>query len=132
MRARRRNGHHQGEPVRWPIRDAAFAKSKGGMNIKSDCRGAGMCESGVMDAGNGKHFKCDRRAFLRLGAALAVGVPLAPWSRAAGPSAAPSPARGKAAVAIVSCKTYGAEVKPALRQCFDLIGGIDRLVRNKT
>jgi hypothetical protein len=28
-----------------------------------------MCESGIMDADNGHHLKCDRRAFLRLGTA---------------------------------------------------------------
>jgi uncharacterized protein (DUF362 family) len=40
--------------------------------------------------------------------------------------------RSKANVAIVPCRSYGSEVKPALGSCFDLIGGIDRLVRNKT
>ena len=40
--------------------------------------------------------------------------------------------RSKAVVGIVSCKTYGAEVKTALRQCFDLVGGVGEMVRNKT
>ena len=71
---------------------------------------------------------------MRLGATLAVGAPLAgPWSRALGQQNVISPKPGaKAAVAIVSCKTYGPEVKTALRQCFDLIGGVENLVRNKT
>jgi len=75
-----------------------------------------------------------RRDFLRLGATLAVGAPLAgPWFRAWGQqAAAPLQAGSKAAVGIVSCKTYGPEVKAALRQCFDLIGGVENLVRNKT
>jgi uncharacterized protein (DUF362 family) len=87
-----------------------------------------------MDAVHRHRLKCDRRAFIRLGATLAAGVPLAPsLCRALGvQGAAPAPARAQAAVGIVSCKSYGPEVKPALRQCFDLIGGIDGLVRNKT
>jgi len=78
---------------------------------------------------------CTRRDFLRLGATLAVGAPFAgPWFRALGQTAAAAPlARTKAAVGIVSCKTYGGpELTAALRQCFDLIGGVDQLVRNKT
>jgi uncharacterized protein (DUF362 family) len=71
---------------------------------------------------------------VRLGATLAIGAPLAgPWFRAWGqPAAIPTQARSKAAVAIVSCKTYGPEVKAALRQSLDLIGGVENLVRNKT
>jgi uncharacterized protein (DUF362 family) len=80
------------------------------------------------------HIGCTRRDFLRIGATLAVGAPFAgSWLRALGaPSAAAPLARSKAAVGIVSCKTYGPEVKAALRQCFDLIGGVEQLVRNKT
>src|SRR5580658_328330 len=71
---------------------------------------------------------------MRLGATFAVGAPLAgTWSRVLGQQNVPSPeALSKAAVAIVSCKTYGPEVKTALRQCFDLIGGVEKLVRGKT
>src|SRR5271154_2272639 len=71
---------------------------------------------------------------MRLGATLAVGAPLAgPWSRALGQQNIISPeARSKATVAIVSCKTYGPVIKTALRQCFDLVGGVETLVRNKT
>ena len=71
---------------------------------------------------------------MRLGATLAVGAPLAgPWSRVLGQqNIISSQARAKAAVAVVSCKTYGPEISAALRHCFDLIGGVETLVRNKT
>jgi len=71
---------------------------------------------------------------MRLGATFAAGAPLAgAWSSALGRQNDLSPqTRSKAAVAIASCKTYGPEVKAALRQCFDLIGGVEQLVRNKT
>jgi uncharacterized protein (DUF362 family) len=77
---------------------------------------------------------CNRRAFMRLGATLALGAPLAsPWSRALGrQTILGSEARSKATVAIVACKTYGPEITTALRQCFDLIGGVEKLVRDKT
>ncbi len=62
---------------------------------------------------------------MRLGAALAVGAPLAgTWAGALAPA--------HSVVALVACKTYGPEIKPALRQCFDLIGGVNKLVRDKT
>ncbi len=77
--------------------------------------------------------QCNRRAFLRLGAALAAGAPLAGLSRAFGQQGVlSSDARSKATVAIVPCKTYGPEVKAGLRQCFDLVGGVKNLVGNKT
>ncbi len=87
-----------------------------------------------MAADKEHRFKCNRREFMRLGATLAVGAPLAgPWSRAFGQQSTLSPdARAKAAVAIVACKTYGPQIKTALRQCFDLVGGVETLVRNKT
>ncbi len=40
--------------------------------------------------------------------------------------------RSGAKVAIASCHAYGPEVRPALEKCFDLLGGIGSLVRNKT
>jgi uncharacterized protein (DUF362 family) len=40
--------------------------------------------------------------------------------------------RTDAKVAIVSCPSYGPEVHKALSQCFDLLGGIGPLVKNKT
>lgn len=67
---------------------------------------------------------------MRLGATLALGAPLA---RAFGQqNLISAEALSKATVAIVSCKTYGPEIKAALRQCFDLIGGVEKLVRGKT
>jgi uncharacterized protein (DUF362 family) len=85
-------------------------------------------------SGNNHHVACSRRAFVRLGAAFAAGAPLAgSWFSAFGQqSGLSSKASSKAAVSIVSCKTYGPEIKTALRQCFDLIGGVENLVRNKT
>ena len=77
---------------------------------------------------------CSRRAFVRLGATFAAGAPLAgSWMRAFGRQDDLSPrTRSHAAVAIVSCKTYGPQIKAALAQCFDLIGSVEKLVRNKT
>ncbi len=69
-------------------------------------------------------LRCDRRAFIRQSAALAAGLSFSP--RLFGET------RSKANVAIVSCKTYGPEVKAALAKSFDLIGGIQKLVRDKT
>lgn len=40
--------------------------------------------------------------------------------------------RSNANVAIVPCRAYGPEVRQALKSSFDLIGGIDKLARNKT
>lgn len=76
---------------------------------------------------------CSRRDFIRRSAVLAAGAPLAfSGLGALAQSNVPSAARAQANVAIVPCRTYGTEVKPALKKCFDLIGGVDRLVRNKT
>ena len=83
-----------------------------------------------------------RRAFIHHGLALAVGAPLASlYARtqllaaetAAGPGQTGLRAhRAAARVAIASCRSYGPEVRPALEKCFDLIGGIGSLVRDKT
>jgi uncharacterized protein (DUF362 family) len=40
--------------------------------------------------------------------------------------------RSEAKVALVSCPSYGPEVRPALEKCFDLLGGIGSLVNGKT
>ena len=86
----------------------------------------------MIEATHSAHH-CTRRKFLRLGATLAAGAPLAGLSRAFGrQNPLSNETKSRAAVAIVSCKTYGPEVKAALRQCFDLVGGVDKLVRNKT
>jgi uncharacterized protein (DUF362 family) len=42
------------------------------------------------------------------------------------------PKRQDARVALVKCRGYGAEVRPALAKGFDLLGGIGTLVRNKS
>lgn len=84
---------------------------------------------------------CNRRAFLRWSAAFAAGAPFAAAYGADAVSAkgavrqivaAPGGNRAHAKVAIVACKSYGPEVKAALKQSFDLLGGIGSLVKNKT
>ena len=82
-----------------------------------------------------------RRAFIQQGFALAA-APLAFTCARAGLVAAklaPAPSRtsprsdrAAAKVALVSCRSYGLEVREALAQCFDLLGGIASLVKNKT
>src|SRR5260221_2396922 len=83
---------------------------------------------------NMKHFS--RRAFLSRSLALAASAPLAlEWATRAGTAAAETPisrnVRG-AKVAIVGCRSYGPEVRTALAESFDLLGGIRPLVQNKT
>ena len=69
-----------------------------------------------------------RRAFLRQSALFAAALPFGLSTPGIF-----AEARSQANVAIVPCKTYGAaEVKAALQKSFDLIGGIQRLVRDKT
>jgi uncharacterized protein (DUF362 family) len=81
---------------------------------------------------------CNRREFLRLSAAAAASAPLGfsfVTARAfAAEAAAPAPTktRADAKVAIARCATYGPEVRAALAQCFDLLGGVGALVKNKT
>jgi uncharacterized protein (DUF362 family) len=93
-----------------------------------------MCHYKLMASFNDRRGNCDRRAFLRLGAALAVGSPFAlGWPRAFGQTNPLSnDTRSKAKVALVSCPDYGPGVKAALGQCFDLIGGVAKMVRGKT
>lgn len=81
----------------------------------------------------------NRRAFLQRSVALATGAPLLFESSlrrlvAAGPAAPASavPGRADAKVAIVACRSYGPEVRAAMAQSFDLLGGIGSLVKNKT
>ena len=79
-----------------------------------------------------------RREFLRRGAAIATGAPLAlqltPFqlTGAEKPAEKGASSRSDAKVAIVQCRSYGPEVHAALTKSFDLLGGIDSLVRNKT
>jgi uncharacterized protein (DUF362 family) len=83
-----------------------------------------------------------RRSFLQQSLTLVVGAPvalrLAPAAfGSSGGSDAPakgvvSARRARARVAIAGCRTYGAEVRAAMEKCFDLLGGIGSLVKNKT
>lgn len=82
-----------------------------------------------------KMHPCNRRQFLRTASAIAAGSPFLAGGmfRANAADALVQPrARGDANVAIAACKTYGPEVRAALDQCFDLVGGIGSLVKNKT
>ena len=83
----------------------------------------------------------NRRDFLRWGAGLAAGAPLALSMGCGQPGRDPSPpasgdppptSRADAKVAIVSCRTYGSAIQDALRQGFALLGGIHSLVHGKT
>jgi uncharacterized protein (DUF362 family) len=78
----------------------------------------------------------NRRAFLQKTIALAAGAPLAFDSVrnlvAAEPEKISAARRAEAKVAIVSCRSYGPEVKTAMAQSFDLLGGIGSLVKNRT
>jgi len=82
-----------------------------------------------------------RRAFLRHGLTWAAGAPLLLQASARALQAAEagaesklpgSPVRSDAKVAIARCQSYGPEVREALAQCFDLLGGIGSLVKHKT
>lgn len=81
-----------------------------------------------------------RRAFLSRTLALTAGVPLTlDWAARAAVGSEPQPdktvsasRRSEAKVAIVACRGYGPEVKTALAESFDLLGGIGSLVKNKT
>jgi len=83
-----------------------------------------------------------RRAFLGrslvLGAAAPLAFRLAPsdlfGAETSGQSNGSKPLsnRSDSKVAIVRCQTYGAEVREAMAKCFDLLGGIGSLVKNKT
>ena len=89
-----------------------------------------------------KHQTYSRREFLRVGATVAAGAPLgfclnryaahaAEASSTQARSASPAK-RSDTQVAIAACRSYGPEVRAAMAQCFDLIGGIGSLVKNKT
>jgi len=88
-----------------------------------------------------KHKRFSRRSFLQNTLTLTAGAPFAFEFGRANLFAAsaevltsqPSPSRkSEAKVAIVGCRTYGPEVKEAMAKCFDLLGGIGSLVKNKT
>jgi uncharacterized protein (DUF362 family) len=83
-----------------------------------------------------------RRGFIQQGLALAAGAPLASLcartqllaaeATAGAGAAALRSHRAAAKVAIVPCRSYGPEVRPVLERCFDLLGGVGSLVKNRT
>ena len=88
-----------------------------------------------------KTDRFSRRRFLQQSLALAAGGPLALTGAGNGLFAAEAILSNKSAyqsrpldakVAIVPCRSYGAEVDGALVKCLDLLGGIGSLVKNKT
>jgi len=80
-------------------------------------------------------YTCSRRGFLRWGVGMAVA---GPWALShaleAEIPARPIPAEhlANAKAAIAECRGYGPEVKESMKKCFDLLGGIGSLVKNKT
>jgi uncharacterized protein (DUF362 family) len=77
-----------------------------------------------------------RRQFLQRSLLAAAGAPLA-MKLASGRSLAaavgtPASNKSRAEVAIVQCRSYGAEVRKALDESFKLLGGINSLVKDKT
>ncbi len=103
-------------------------------NPLSNCHRAQICHYNSVANFSDRHGTCDRRAFLRLGATFAAASPFAlAWPRAFGqtnPLSAET--RAKARVALASCPGYGPDVKAALGRSFELLGGVGKLVRNKT
>jgi uncharacterized protein (DUF362 family) len=76
--------------------------------------------------------QCNRRQFLQWTSTAAA---LAPFWHSAGEETRPliTGIRANAKVAIVPCRTYGlAELKVAFQRSFDLLGGLGRLVRQKS
>ena len=74
-----------------------------------------------------------RREFLKVAAAAAVALPAFSHALAAPAAEARPRNRAGARVAIVPCRTYGhPEVRAAMKQAFDLLGGIGPLVAHKT
>ena len=82
-----------------------------------------------------KPHACSRRKFLRATTILTAGAPFA-FSTASYVASAAEPAAkpfADAKVAIASCKTYAPlEVRAAYDRCFDLLGGVESLVKGKT
>src|SRR6185295_7077162 len=77
----------------------------------------------------------NRRLFLRRSLMAAVTTPIVAGLDPFGAFASGAPKRIStqgAKVAIVPCRAYGAAVRPALDKCFDLLGGIGSLVKDKT
>src|SRR5687767_4157254 len=79
---------------------------------------------------------CNRRQFIRASSTIALGAPFAMTAMVDRLLAADTPVasrvRSNAKVAIASCRSYGSEVRTALDDCLDKIGGIGSLVKGKT
>jgi uncharacterized protein (DUF362 family) len=83
----------------------------------------------------------NRRGFLRSSLLFCAGAQVAVRFPGARALAADSPLRpvgaatsrpGLATVAMVACRGYGGEARSAMEKCFDLLGGIGSLVKDKT
>ena len=81
---------------------------------------------------------CSRRRFLGLAAAAPLAVGTGCGDSGGSPSAPSSsptplpPSTGSGVVALTRARSYGAEAAGAMREAFDLLGGIGPLVRGKT
>ncbi len=80
------------------------------------------------------HTLHSRRSFLQWGTALAIGgtIPRVYAESDQKAETTKKKSNQNAKVAIARCKSYGQEVKKAYEQCFDLLGGIGAMVKNKT
>ncbi len=79
-----------------------------------------------------KHYACSRRSFLHTAALAAAAAPFAATAFAGRAYGASPTARAGARVSIAACKGYGPEVRAALDQCLDLVGGVGPLVKGRT
>jgi uncharacterized protein (DUF362 family) len=61
-------------------------------------------------------------------AAVVPGIAIPGWGAVSTPGGQGASNR----VAVVACTSYGPELGPAFKQCFDLLGGIGALVKNRT
>ncbi len=73
---------------------------------------------------------CSRRRFLGLAATAPLAISAGCGSES--PTGGDTPAPGSATVALTRARAYGDEAAAAMRQAFELLGGIGSLVRNKT
>ena len=80
---------------------------------------------------NRRQFLC-RSTLLVAGAPLALRCGVNHLQGAEASTAVSRSLRANARVAITRCADYGAGVRPALARCFDSLGGIGALVKNKT
>ena len=80
-----------------------------------------------------KNRALTRREFIARGLAVAASMPLLELDQhRVLATSSPGARHPDAKVAIVQCRSYGPELRPAFDQCFDLLGGIGPLVKDKT